>query len=374
MDIAICIIAYNRLDSLKRVLASLEKGYYDSSVTLIVSIDKSDTTIVEDYAKQYNWKFGEKRVVTHSLNLGLRKHVLQCGDLLNEYDALIVLEDDISVAPSFYYYAKQCVEKFFDDPKIAGISLYNFPLNYHNNLPFNPLHSDSDVYFMQCAQSWGQVWMKKQWFAFKEWYLKNSEEFGEQAHLPKSICKWPKSSWLKYHTRYVIENNKYFVYPYISLSTNNGDIGTHYGKSTTLFQSKLLYGKKRLFKLDPVISYDGFFENEMLYEVFGYDRQSLCVDFYGQKDNALKRRFWLTRKKKPYKIVKAFPLALKPYEWNILNNEEGKELFLYDTEECVHNRFKSLDRKYFLYLYNLDLVGFRQIRRQIILFLKRFPL
>ena len=88
MNIAICIIAYNRIDSLKRVLTSLEQSYYDESVTLIISIDKSNTTQVEDFAKQYHWKQGEKRVITHPENLGLRKHVLKCGDLLQEYDAL----------------------------------------------------------------------------------------------------------------------------------------------------------------------------------------------------------------------------------------------------------------------------------------------
>ena len=118
-------------------------------------------------------------------------------------------------------------------------------MNYQNQKPFYPLQTDSDVYLMQCAQSWGQVWMKKQWFEFKEWYIVHNEEFHELPHLPNAICNWPKSSWLKYHTRYCIEKNKYFVYPYVSLSTNNADIGTHYNQKTTLFQSLLLFGQKR---------------------------------------------------------------------------------------------------------------------------------
>lgn len=373
MNIAICIICYNRLDSIKRLVKSLEQSYYNDKVPLIISIDKSETTSVEDFAKQYNWKFGNKRVITHSENLGLRKHVLKCGDLLENYDALIVLEDDVSVAPSFYYFAKQCVEKFANDDNIAGISLYNFPVNYQNQLPFTPIHADSDVYLMQCAQSWGQVWMKKQWFSFRNWYDNNSDEFNVLPHLPKAICKWPKSSWLKYHTRYCIENNKYFIYPYISLSTNNADIGAHYVNRTTLFQAPLLFGLKTTFNLNPSILYDGFFENEIIYGLLGYTKDDLCIDFYGEKGNRLNRRYWLTRKSLPCKIVRSYTLSLKPYELNIINGIEGNELFLYDTscKNVNKNNFHA-ERNFYQYLYLMDLCSCRQIIRQIILFIKRF--
>lgn len=356
MNIGICIIAYNRINSLKRVLKSIESAFYGKdSIPLIISIDKSNTNLVEEYAKKYKWKFGEKKVITYSKNLGLRKHVLKCGELLKEFDALIVLEDDISIVPSFYYYAKQCVEKYQYDDKIAGISLYNFPLNYQNLLPFHPLQTDSDIYLMQCAQSWGQIWMKKQWFAFKDWYDNNSEEFDELGHLPKTICNWPKSSWLKYHIRYCIEKNKYFVYPYISLSTNNADEGTHYSKRTTLFQSQLLYGIKKTYNLNPTICYDGYFENEIIYQIIGLNKDNLCLDFYGEKNNRMCKRYWLTRKQLPYKILKSYSLSLKPYEWNIINNIKGNELYLYDTNNIEKNTIKPSVRLFNIYMYNIDI-------------------
>lgn len=352
MNIAICVIAYNRISSLKRVLYSLEQAYYNENTPLIISVDKSDTTIVEDFAEQYDWKFGNKRVIKHSQNLGLRKHVLKCGYLLEEFDALIVLEDDVSVAPSFYSYAKQCVEKFSNNDNIAGISLYNFPLNYQNQLPFIPLRTDSDVYLMQCAQSWGQVWMKKQWFDFITWYYQNSDEFLDLSYLPKTIRNWPKSSWLKFHTRYCIENNKYFVYPYTALSTNNADVGTHYADKTTQFQSQLLYGLKDTFNLSPSIYYDGYFENELIYKMLNINKEELCVDFYGEKGNCLKKRYWLTRQKFNYKIIKKYALSYKPYEWNIINENEGNELFLYDTQKYYKNQFVSTTQLFNIYMYN----------------------
>lgn len=353
MNIAICIIAYNRIDSLKRVLVSLEQAYYDENVPLIISIDKSNSTIVEQFAKQYEWNFGEKTVIVHPENLGLRKHVLKCGELLKKFDALIVLEDDISVTPSYFNYAKQCIEQFYNNDIIAGISLYNFPINYINKLPFYPMQSDSDIYLMKCAQSWGQIWMKKQWNNFINWYEKNSEEFCEQDHLPKNICKWPKSSWLKYHTKYCIENNKYFVYPYISLSTNNSDKGTHVGKQNTLFQSYMLWGEKKKFKLDPLVKYDGFFENENIIKSFNIKENDICIDFYGDKHNKQNCKYWLSRKVMDYHIICSYALTYKPYELNIILNNYGQDIFLYDTSKPYKQKTKKEEQTDFYYLYKI---------------------
>lgn len=169
-EIAIVSLAYNRTDSLKRQLASLEQAYYTEDVDLCISIDKSDTDTVELLADRYEWKHGHKRVLKHSHRMGTRNHVISLGELFNDYAALIVLEDDTTVAPSFYLFSKTCIEKYNDEDSIAGISLYSFNINYQNDLPFSPVRSQWDVYLMNCAQSWGQVWMRKSWLEFKKWY------------------------------------------------------------------------------------------------------------------------------------------------------------------------------------------------------------
>ena len=79
MDIAICVIAFNRLASLKRLLSSLDNAVYPCTVKLYISVDKSDTNAVEKCAEEYIWKFGDKEVILHEENLGLRKHVINCG-------------------------------------------------------------------------------------------------------------------------------------------------------------------------------------------------------------------------------------------------------------------------------------------------------
>lgn len=375
MKIGICVIAYNRVDSLQRVLKSLQEAYYPhkEDINLIISIDKSETTAVEQFADLYSWSHGTKRVIKHPENLGLRRHVLSCGDLLNEYDALIVLEDDIFVARNYYNYAMKCVEKYCDDNSIAGISLYNFYYNNFARLPFYPLHSDQDVYLMQNAQSWGQVWMKKQWFEFKSWYVKNNQEFGELPHLPTAICKWPKSSWLKYHTRYCIETGKFFVYPYESLSTCFADVGTHTSQQSTRQQTFLLYGEKKNYELNPTIMYDGFMECINIAKVLEIPLDSLCIDFYGTNENRLNKRYWLTRKKLPYKIERKYGLYLKPYEMNIIHDIQGDQLFLYDTSQRRSEKVNDIKYTVFEeYMYNVNFDLYLRLKSIVKKYLLKF--
>ena len=90
-NIAIVAVAYNRVSSLNRLLNSLLKANL-TEAPLIISIDKSDTNIVEEFADTFTWPYGEKTVIKHETNLGLRSHILSIGQLLNKYEAVIVLE------------------------------------------------------------------------------------------------------------------------------------------------------------------------------------------------------------------------------------------------------------------------------------------
>ena len=72
--LAILAIGYNRVDSISRLLESLNVANYGGDqVPLIISIDNSGSDDVEKYANQFLWKHGEKIVKTYPERLGLRK-------------------------------------------------------------------------------------------------------------------------------------------------------------------------------------------------------------------------------------------------------------------------------------------------------------
>lgn len=334
--IAIVVVAYNRSDSVRRLLGSLLKANYSQSATLIISVDKSDTDEVGHLADEFVWPYGEKRVVKHSENLGLRKHILGIGDYLNKYDAIIVLEDDLIVSSNFFIYAKQAIDYYYEDERVAGISLYSFAINYQTFYPFIPQHSDYDTYFIQCAQSWGQIWMKNQWSDFKEWYEKHENDGFDSRFLPHAICSWSSKSWLKYHTRYCIEMNRYFVYPYFSLTSNCGESGTHLKYASPVFQRVLDENSPTHKYVFPelnneAVKYDGFFEAERIYNVLGMSKDELCLDLTNSKFFYEVKPFLLSTRRLGYKVVEEYGLSYSPIEMNVLNKAPGNLIFLYDT-------------------------------------------
>ena len=353
---AIVAVGYNRPASMQRLLNSLAGCFYDNdNVTLIISIDNCGTNEVEECANSFSWRFGEKKVITYYERLGLRKHILHCGDFVIDYDAIAVFEDDIVAAPGFYIYMKEAVEKYKNNDQIAGISLYNHLWNVHVEMPFEPAPTPFDTYFLQFAQSWGQVWTKNQWLAFREWYNRNCEEFGEIEGIPLGVCKWPKSSWLKYHIRFCIEQNKYFVYPYKALSTCFSDIGMHCKVSDTHLQVPILTAIQERYRFpdlnDPDCAiYDAYFERRCLSgKLGGIDANDISVNLYGYKGTTEKKRYVLTMKKMPYKIVDSYGLQYRPHELNIFFSAHGNDIFLYDTSDSVNARIKQIsDTKMFV--------------------------
>lgn len=357
--IAIVAVAYNRVNSLARLLSSISDANYKTSenIHLIISIDKSDTDEVENYAEEYLWSHGVKIVDKHPANLGLRNHMMSLGKWFKKYDALIVLEDDLIVAKDFYNYARQMVSKYSEDSRIAGVSLYSFKLNYLNNQPFEPAYDGNDVYFMNCAMSWGEIWMRDQWNEFYEWYLTH-DDFPIMSHLPLRLCMMGKKSWLKYHTRYCIEQDKFFVFPYHSLSTNFSDIGTHNsGLHYSQYQVPLSDGIGVTYRLPELDSssvvYDGFFENISIYNSLGFNKSELCIDLNGTRSDIPNERYWLTTQIRDLKIVSIFKDELRPIEQNVLkkrNTSVGGAIFLYDTTQEQKNKHKSNIHLYRYYL------------------------
>ena len=328
--IAIVIIAYNREKSLQRLLDSLSQVDYEGfSVPLIVSIDYSGKSDVQRAAESFEWKYGEKRIIAHDKNLGLRKHVLSCGELVREYDALIVLEDDLLVSPAMFSYARRAVEHYQGDSNIAGISLYAKEWNETAWEPFAPAYSGRDTYFIQTAESLGQIWMREQWLQFSEWYSKNNESFGIMPGIPANVCIWDDRSWKKYHIRYCIEENKYTVYPYFALTTCTEDVGEHVKENSFMHQVRIAEGSRKEFDFADVddagaIKYDSFLERVIP------DFRDTCLDLYGQKKDFGTARYVISSQIMDCKIVGSYARALRPHEENIIHKISGREFFKYD--------------------------------------------
>ncbi len=357
--IAIVIIAYNRSAALLRLLDSLSNAYYPEGldVPLIISIDKSDSNEVADIAGDFIWEHGDKSVRLQEKNLGLREHVLKCGDIALEYDGIIMLEDDLYVSPSFYMYTLAAMRSVKKESRICGISLYNHRLNVHVREPFEAIDDGYDNYYMQLASSWGQAFSSDQWSGFRNWYAGHRDDDIAADNVPQNISSWSEKSWLKYYIKYLIDNDGYFLYPRVSLTTNFGDEGTHARAGDSDLQVPLA-GMGKFGQIDLHFSsledsqaiYDAYFENVTLSDGLPEEvRDKITIDMYGVKQAGSYKRYVLTSKSLPYRILESFGRRLRPIDANIAYKIWGRDFFLYDTDKSSKAPEVSKTDKY---LYN----------------------
>ncbi len=354
---AVVVMAYNRPASLQRLLDSLLRASYPVEVPLIISIDKSETEAVQKLAESFTWPFGEKRVIAHPTNLGLRAHSLFCGDLTQQYGYLIFLEDDIFVAPGFYRYALEAIKHYGNHARIGGASLYSFQYYEQAAIPFIPIQEDNAVYFLQFFASWGTILFGKHWKNFRSWYQQEPVIHSTDL-LPVGVKKyWSEKSWSKYFLKFLVENDLYYAYPKVSLCTNFSDPGEHYAKLTAKYQVALpiddkMGGNFRPFE-ESLAVYDAFFEilpdrlNRLVPELADYD---YLVDLNATKELHLyPQEYVLTTE--PVRIwVNSYAYQLKPAVMNVIYQLSGGDISLAHKDQIVRKKKNQNNRYYHSYL------------------------
>lgn len=332
--IAIVCVGYNRIKSMTRLLTSLLSAKYPTDdIPLVISIDCSGDETLYEYVRNFNWPYGQKYVNIQKERLGLKNHIYQCGDLTQYFKAIILLEDDLFVSPYFYDYSQQVVDKYGEVEDIAEISLYRNDSNGYAGFPFSPLQNGVDVFLWHDVSTWGEIWTPSMWKRFTSWRDNIcSEELIQQVDMPSRIKGWTRA-WSKYYNAYVISTGKHVLYPYVSLSTNFSDAGEHGGDSKGEVQTDMMFGSKKYILPDikQLVRYDIYDNNECLPEWLNIKEMDICLDLYGIHENTLNKRYILSSKILPYKVINSFGLCMRPLELNVKYSIPGKGLFLYDT-------------------------------------------
>lgn len=348
---AIVIPAYTRTHTLDRLLASLSRAAIPSGVTLVFSVDPTsqdsdDATAVRHLVDNFLWLRGEKRVVTHDRHLGLVGNITYCGGLSAEYGAIILLEDDLVVAPEFYAFATTALRQYADDPRIAGISLNQQWFNGFTHQPFIPLPDAFDAYFLKLATPQGQVYTAAQWRRFADWSSETPVQALEGVH--DSFARFPPSDWLAAKAGYLAETDRFYVYPRESLTTNFGDKGTHLRQQTAMFQVPLRLGHRDLClgTLDNSVAvYDAFFEllpdrlNRLTDALCDYDYD---VDLYACKSARHLRAPFVLTTRRGRRPLRTFGRAQLPLEANVIDGVPGTGLSLFRREDVDTSRLASL--------------------------------
>ena len=333
---AILVMGYNRHESLRKVLEALNKIKIDSNVDLIISIDGGGTTSVNKLVNEYNWSYGQKKVIIHSTRLGLKNHFIWAGDQTEFYDSILFLEDDIMPAPYALDVVKQMVSKYSSDDCIAAGSLYSPLLCEFVGSKFYKIHDGQDVFFL-AHPYWGTIWMKNGWKLFKKWY--ETYEYNENL-LPTAVSQWKNnSSFKKIFIQYLAETQRTCVFPRVSYVTNLGVAGENAPMSTNCYQTVLSSYKPNLRMPEYALSessYDVFMEilpkilKKKFSELESYD---FSVDLKQTRTFFSTPYLLTTRPVK--KAIITFSGRMKPFENAIFFNMKGEGISLARTEDVI---------------------------------------
>lgn len=325
-DPVIIVPAFTRSEALLRLLNSINNAVFpDRRIQLIISLDGGATHDVKKVAKTFQFKHGKATVIQQEENLGLRKHILWCGDQTKNYGSVVILEDDLLVDKYFYKYVLRALKFYENHDRVAGISLYSQRFNVIAKLGFEPLYNGYTAYFIQLPTSWGQAWTYRQWSRFRKWYRSADEQqLSNNKYLPQAIKNWPETSWMKYYAAYMVETDTYFAYPYCSYTTNCADPGgVHMQAGTFMYQVPIGADDRP----DDTFSFCSPDQSAAIYDVYleplaaeifrNIDLQpkDIEIDIFGTKPMSLlqKKKYVLTSKKcnNPIQIYR---YSFKPVE------------------------------------------------------------
>ena len=189
------------------------------------------------------------------------RHFREAGNLTRDFGSVVLLEDDLTVAPPFYDFASQVLQAYGDDGCIGGFCLYGLWLNGFTLEPFTPIEDGNDVFFLRVPHTQGLCFSAKQWTGFEEW--SRTGQVREHPALHPAFLRFATDEWFPSLASYLAETGRFFCFPRVSHTVGWGDAGAHFDSGTAWFQTPIQLGQRdyRLLPLDEAAAaYDGFFE------------------------------------------------------------------------------------------------------------------
>jgi hypothetical protein len=231
----IVLFVYNRPWHTKKTIDALKNNELAGESDLFIfadnSIDEKNKESVDSVRSLVKTTDGFKTVniVERESNCGLANNVISgVTEVIDRYNKVIVLEDDIVCARTYLKYMNKLLSYYQNNEKIYSVTGYTYPIEI-------PVNYRYDVYFSPRASSWGWGTWKDRWEAV-DWKVKDYNNFIKNPQLIKSfnsggedLTKMLKQqmngeidSWSIIWSYAHFKNNSYCVFPTKSRLKNIG--------------------------------------------------------------------------------------------------------------------------------------------------------
>ncbi|HZX59544.1 MAG TPA: glycosyltransferase, partial [Mucilaginibacter sp.] len=161
----IALFVYNRPEHTRRTLAYLQKNLLADESRLFIFSDgpknEADKAKVEEVRQLVKEATGFKsvKVFEKDENLGLANSIISgVTKLVNEYDKVIVFEDDLLSSPYTLQYFNEALTRYVNDIEVMHIGAYMYDLP-DKKLP--------EAFFYRAATSWGWATWARAWKYFE---------------------------------------------------------------------------------------------------------------------------------------------------------------------------------------------------------------
>lgn len=173
------VFVYNRADHTAKTLNYLNNNLLAKDTELFIFSDnaKDEKAVcavnevrefIDEFARHSAFK--KVNVIKADTNKGLATSIITgVTKVIEEYERVIVVEDDLITSPDFLTYMNNALDFYKDNPKVWSISGYTFPLKSLNSY-------DHDVYMSPRGCSWGWATWKDR-FMTVDWEVKDFLSF-----------------------------------------------------------------------------------------------------------------------------------------------------------------------------------------------------
>lgn len=233
----IVVFAFNRLEPLKACIASLLLNKEAAESDLIVFVDgpranKKDEAAKVDAVRKFASNItGFQKVHTYfsDENKGLAPSIIGgVTEVINRYGKVIVIEDDLYLAPSFLSFMNLMLDTYCDDKRIMQVTGYSPKITYH-------MTSNVDYYLSGRAHSWSWGTWRDRWESV-DWDVKDYDKLSSNKALQKAFNKYgsdlygmlkgwhdgKNNSWYIRFNYSMHKQGKYCIAPIKSLVRNDG--------------------------------------------------------------------------------------------------------------------------------------------------------
>ena len=172
----ICLFTYCRLSETKQTVYALQNNFLATESDLIVFSDGgkdepswSKVRILREYLHTIRG-FKSIQIIESNTNKGLASSVINgITKVLDEYERIIVIEDDLLTAPNFLDYMNQALEFYENSDSIISISGFSYSSDFLKKLNY-------DVTFGYRPSSWGWATWRNRWSKI-DWEIKDYSKF-----------------------------------------------------------------------------------------------------------------------------------------------------------------------------------------------------